>query len=67
MDHEWEAWQEVVRVSKEIGAITEADWKAPATDYRPPNITPGMRLIQAIIAWGQRKGELEVYHSQHQD
>jgi hypothetical protein len=49
-DEEWRAWQEVCRLLKENGAITQTDCEARAGSID----SPGCKLINAINAWGRR-------------
>lgn len=47
---EWEAWQKIVKLSEESGAITRKDWE---TAVGKPAETPGVKLIIAIKEWGE--------------
>jgi hypothetical protein len=57
MDREWRLWQEVVRLLKSTGAVTEEDCSGPV---RGGPITPGTELFDAIRCWGEAKAKLSI-------
>ena len=51
---EWEAWQKVIAMLRQLGAVTEGDLQSSVT----ANSTPGQILLNRIRDWGEAKGKL---------
>jgi len=53
---EWKAWQDVCRLLRENGVVTEADLQASVS----ANETNGAKVLNAIRKWGAANVQLEI-------
>jgi len=60
---EWESWQEIVKLTKEMGCITAEDWNTHVGDCSHP--TSGGALIRAIKDWGNALVEFSKERAKH--
>lgn len=60
--HEWQAWQDLCKVLKDTGAVTEEDLKASVKAHPT---TPGLKILSAIRDWGDKNYTLAIENYEH--